>query len=181
MSKNRLSIFSLLISVSLGISSTAIMQRINGFFFLNVFIGAFLGAITILLLFHFIMKKWKSSKEVLPYMVAISFLMTFSFLSTIPLTIDRSYSVWLLKNVADAESSNKDLTYMALIENSETFFSQSNGQLTRRISEQERIGNIKVTSSGTIELSPKGRYVVRLNQLIGIVFGLDPKYSKLSP
>ena len=114
-------------------------------------------------------------------MVAISFLMTFSFLSTIPLTIDRSYSVWLLKNVADAESSNKDLSYMALIEKSETFFSQSNGQLTRRIREQERIGNIKVASSGTIELSQRGRFVVKLNELIGIVFGLDPRYSKLSP
>ena len=157
------------------------MQRINGFFFLNVFIGAFLGALAILVLFHFFKQKWKINKEVLPYMVAISFLMTFSFLSTIPLTIDRSYSVWLLKNVADAESSNKDLSYMALIEKSETFFSQSNGQLTRRIREQERIGNIKVASSGTIELSQRGRFVVKLNELIGIVFGLDPRYSKLSP
>jgi hypothetical protein len=87
--------------------------------------------------------------------------------------------VWLLKNVADAESLQVTKDRATLINDSVVFFGPSNGQLDRRINEQQRIGNISLSKKGEIELTSRGKLIVKFNSFVGILFGLDPKYSKV--
>jgi hypothetical protein len=101
-------------------------------------------------------------------------------LTTIPLTIDRSYSVWLLKHVAESNAFGKKIDEVSLINDSVQFFSPSNGQLIRRIDEQKRIGNFRIGDGGRIEITKKGKLIAIFDNLIRIIFGLEPKYSKLS-
>jgi hypothetical protein len=117
-----------------------------------------------------------TSRHLNTCLAIIAGLFTFSFLSTIPLTIDRSYSVWLLKTVSQAEDRGDKLTETDLIEKSVDFFSEENGQLKRRILEQQKIGNIKAGSE--IQLTNKGKLITEINGIVGKIFRLDPKYSQ---
>jgi hypothetical protein len=166
-------------SAIVGIAFAAMFQRLNGMFFYNVFIGTILSGAASFLFFKLATKKAYAENFVRPYAVIISALLCFSFLSTIPLTIDRSYSVWLLKYAAEAEFQKKTINKEVLIRESTDFFRPSNGQLDRRIDEQIRIGNFKIGKDDVIKLSNKGLLSAKLNNLIGIIFGLEPKYSRL--
>lgn len=103
--------------------------------------------------------------------------MSYTFLFTIPLTVDRSYSVWMLKEVAQADAFGLGKEKKNLLEESSVFFDESNGQLSRRIDEQVRIGNLKIANSGEVEITTKGRLWAIFNKYVGIVFGLEPRYS----
>lgn len=166
-------------STIVGLGFAAIFQRFNGIFFYNVFIGSLLSGLTSFIIFKLSTQKKHTENIILPYAVIISALLCFSFLSTIPLTIDRSYSVWLLKYAAVAEHEKTNINKQVLIQESNNFFSARNGQLDRRIDEQIRIGNLQIEANGIIKLSGKGLLIAKLNNFIGIVFGLEAKYSRL--
>ncbi len=107
-------------------------------------------------------------------------LLTFSFLSTIPLTLDRSYSVWILKNLRNYEIQNQKITEDEIIQDSVKFFSPAEKELNRRLSEQLKIGNIEKKKNGEVKLTSKGRAIAELNSLIGDIYELNPKYTKLN-
>jgi hypothetical protein len=167
------------ISSLAGISSTAIFQRFNDLFFYSIFLGIFISSMSSLLLFRFTKGNFHVAKILRPYVLVITVLLSFSFLSTLPLTIDRSYSVWLLKHVAEAEMTGHIVDQTNLSADSVNFFSITNGQLSRRIDEQKQIGNFEETTQGVIKITHRGMILARLNNLIGIIFGLEPKYSRL--
>jgi hypothetical protein len=171
--------FNVFVSAMSGICITAVLQRLNHMFFYNVFIGSIFSGVVSFFLFKITKRKYYIEGIVRPYAIIISVLVSFSFLSTIPLTIDRSYSVWLLKHVAEAEYAGKIIGRETLIGDSTDFFSAENGQLNRRIDEQVRIGNLQMVGVGTIQLSTKGLLFAKINNLIGIIFGLEPRYSRL--
>ena len=56
------------------------------------------------------------------------------------------------------------------------FFSQKNGEISRRIEEQITIGNLSVRNN-QISLTKRGEYQVSLNKMIRIVFDLNKKYT----
>ena len=172
-------VFNISVSSLVGISSTAIFQRFINMFFYSIFLGVFTSLISSLLLFRFTKGIFHVAKISRPYVLVVTVLLSFSFLSTLPLTIDRSYSVWLLKHLAEAEMAGVIIDKTNLSEDSVKFFSITNGQLSRRVDEQERIGNFEETTNGVIQITHKGMILARLNNLIGIVFGLEPKYSRL--
>jgi hypothetical protein len=165
-------------STVLGIFIAAVYQRLGDLFFYSVFIGSFAAGFVCYLFIRIIWRKQKSNLIDAIYPVTISSLLTFSFLSTIPLTVDRSFSVWMLRTVAAQELSDNDVSQQVLETKSLQFFSVENGQLQRRIDEQLRIGNLEFTNE--YRLTWKGWLVVRFNQLIGVVFNLEPEYSKIS-
>lgn len=167
------------VSTIVGMGFAAIFQRFNGIFFYNVFIGTLLSGLTSLFIFKLSLQKKCTENIIRPYAAIISALLCFSFLSTIPLTVDRSYSVWLLKYAAVAEQEKIIINKQVLIQESVNFFSVKNGQLDRRIEEQMRIGNLQIEAGGFIKLSDKGLLIAKLNNVIGIIFGLEPKYSSL--
>jgi hypothetical protein len=103
-------------------------------------------------------------------------LLAFSFLTTIPLNIDRSFSVWMIKNLYEG-----DRTYS--ISGIETltaeFFVPSSGEIKRRLIEQEELGNLTIGNKGEVTLTKKGEILARINSLIGQVFALSSKYSRI--
>jgi hypothetical protein len=173
-------IFNVVFSCCAGFAIAAVFQRINNLFFYNVFIGSIGSGLFSLLLFKSRKKYLFIDKPIRPFIVVISVLLSFSFLCTIPLTIDRSYSVWILKHVSESNTSNQNLSLKILMSDSINFFSETNGQLIRRIDEQERLGNIISEESGEIKITWKGKILAQVNDLVGRIFGLEPKYSELS-
>jgi hypothetical protein len=180
MSKTSAVLPNIAISLLTGIFFAALCQRFNNMFFYNVFIGTFISGICSILIFRLSKNNLRLEKTFRPFVVIISILLTFIFLTTIPLTIDRSYSVWLLKHVAESNAFGKKIDEVSLINDSVQFFSPSNGQLIRRIDEQKRIGNFRIGDGGRIEITKKGKLIAIFDNLIRIIFGLEPKYSKLS-
>jgi hypothetical protein len=102
------------------------------------------------------------------------------FLSTIPLTVDRSYSVWLL---ARSEISDKEFVTLAKLEaDTQNFFIGDGSELKKRMNEQSRLGNLKWNSSySAVSLSNRGKFQVRFNRLVSSFFGLNPKYAAGGP
>jgi hypothetical protein len=171
--------FNVCVSALLGISLSAVLQRFNNIFFYNVFIGSIFSGTVSFYLAKMTKRKYYIEIITRAYIIIISVLLSFSFLSTVPLTIDRSYSVWLLKHVTEAQYAGTVIDRETLIEDSIDFFSAENGQLNRRIDEQVRIGNLEILDTETIQASSKGMLLAEINNLVGIIFGLEPKYSQL--
>ncbi len=175
--KSRISLLNICISTVTGICIAAICQRINNFFFYNVFIGSISAGVMSVIFFLLTKTKFKPEKSTCIYLTTISVLISYSFLFTIPLTVDRSYSVWMLKEVAQANASGLGKEKKNLLEESSVFFDESNGQLSRRVDEQVRIGNIKIVNLEEIEITTKGKLWAIFNKYVGIIFGLEPRYS----
>ncbi len=97
------------------------------------------------------------------------------FLSLVPLTIDRSFSVWLLAQV-EAEPKGY-VTLGELSKKSEIYFIGDGEEIERRYREQLRIGTLESLDNDKIALSSYGIMQVKLNRFIRIVFGLNPKYT----
>lgn len=177
MMKLKIAFLNICVSTITGICIAGICQRINNFFFYNVFIGSISAGAMTIILFRLTATKFKIEKSTCIYLTTISVLMSYTFLFTIPLTVDRSYSVWMLKEVAQADAFGLGKEKKNLLEESSFFFDESNGQLSRRIDEQVRIGNLKIANSGEVEITTKGRLWAIFNKYVGIVFGLEPRYS----
>lgn len=103
----------------------------------------------------------------------ISSLIVFSFLATVPLNLDRSFSVWMLNQTMESERS---LSLPELEIEASQFFSPSGGEIRRRVNEQISLGNLVINNS-QVELTERGRFTWRVNQLISDFFGLNKKYT----
>jgi len=179
MSRYRFVLLVILFSVLIGALSTAILQRFQNLFFYNLFLGTFVSFLSSYILFRVSDKNFQIDHLNKVLVGLVSGLITFSFLATIPMTIDRSYSVWMLKSIYESEDRNRILTYSEFETKSVSFFSPNNGQLNRRIEEQLKIGNIEVQRFNKLALTDRGRFITHLNSIIGQIFGLDPEYSRL--
>jgi hypothetical protein len=103
--------------------------------------------------------------------------MAFSFLSTIPLNVDRSFTVWTLNQMSMEKTP---ISEIRLIEKSTMFFDVSNGEISRRIYEQVRLKNIEKVSGG-VQLTRRGKLQVIFHRVIQEIFNLNSKYTKKSP
>jgi hypothetical protein len=166
-------------SFFVGVIMAAALQRFNNIFFYNIFYGTLTSVLVSLFLLLKFKKKFFIEKNQWVFIVIISGLLTFSFLSTVPLTVDRSYSVWLLKHASELSVDNKQIPLTALTEDSIKFFAPENGQLDRRIQEQVRLGNLEKVEPGAVQITKKGKLIAKLNSFIGWIFSLQPKYSRL--
>ncbi len=170
----------ILAAIVIGISSAAIFNYQLNFFFYCTFFGSVLAGFSCYILMSTIdklsmSKITNSSEELLSKALAVIVAMavTFSFLSTIPLNIDRSFSVWMLNKV----SADATLNSQAQIEKqAELFFSAKSGEILRRVDEQERLGNIKRVD-GVITMTKRGKFQVRMHKFIRDVFNLNEKYA----
>ena len=172
--------FSVLIGFFAGIISSGLLNRPIKFFFTCVFIGSFISALATFVLFHFIVyKKFRTilEKNSLSYIrvlsLSVSTLMTFSFLSTVPLNVDRSFSVWSLNQLYNYE---KPIDRKALLKEGESFFTVENGEISRRLGEQVRLGNVS-EYRGKLELTRRGEIQAQFHVLVRKFFGLTQKYT----
>jgi hypothetical protein len=173
------STFYIATSFFVGVTIAALLQRVNNIFFYNVFYGTLGSMLISLILLLRVNRIFSIDKNQRGFVLIISGLITFSFLSTVPLTIDRSYSVWLLKHASELSANGEPLSTTSLTNDSIEFFGPANGQLDRRINEQLRLGNLLEVEQDKLQISKKGFLIAKINSFIGWVFDLQPQYSKL--
>ena len=179
MSHSKIALLIIFFAVTIGLLLTCLMQQLQQLFFYNLFIGTLASFFSTNFLLRRIRKGIQFDKLNKLLIGLVAGLVTFSFLATVPLTIDRSYSVWILKSIYISERNSEMVTSKQIESKSIAFFSPNNGQLTRRIAEQKKIGNIEVINSNELSLTDRGRLITQLNALVGWIFGLDPDYSRI--
>lgn len=166
--------------VVVGLVSAALINREIEFFFYSALIGTVFSGISCLialLVSQFFQKSTFPTIEsrLVTQVLAISLSSTisFSFLTLVPLNIDRSFSVWMLNEI----SKNEHLYSLKQIEEkAQNFFTPSNGEIGRRVNEQIRLGNIKVLDDKLL-LSRRGESQTKFHRLIRFIFALNKKYA----
>jgi hypothetical protein len=105
--------------------------------------------------------------------VAVATLLTFSFLSAVPLNVDRSFSVWTINHMYNFD---KPIDKSDLLKKGENFFTVGNGEISRRLDEQVRLGNV-IEHKDKVELTKRGKLQAKLHTFIRKFFGLNMKYT----
>ncbi len=104
----------------------------------------------------------------------LSFFVSFSFLATVPINVDRSFSVWLISQLASNSSetlTEEDAEILAW-----AFFSPESGEISRRIQEQVAIGNLEIRD-GDLVITDQGFVLVKAFQVFTAFFDLNPRYT----
>jgi hypothetical protein len=167
-------------SFIIGILTNIAFAHFINLFFYTMFLGTLSAGLFFLVAwfcFGF-QKRFDKTHFYLGFFLSIC--ITLLFLSTFPLNIDRSFSVWSLKHLYQAEMLGKPLTPQALALDGQAFFSPKNGEIERRISEQLELKNIILTEKKEIKLTTRGKLVVWFDSTIGKIFNLHPEYSSLN-
>ena len=88
-----------------------------------------------------------------------------------PTLAERSFSVYML----GLFHKEKNLEVKQLFERIYIDFFIKNQGMEKRISEQLKSGNIKCTTGGKCEITPRGEFIYQLNHLIATIFNLDKR------
>ena len=109
---------------------------------------------------------------------ALSFSFNVCFLVLLPVTVDRSVSVYLLSTIEQQQETGIDESNLqrAFING----YVVGMGAIDRRIDEQRKSGNIVVTPDGKVQLTAQGRRFMALSRLVSALFGTDPRFVNAS-
>jgi hypothetical protein len=163
------------LSFVMGVALAAAFNRKINFFFYCTFIGSIAASAISFTSFKLIKKKKKEKHyrdlqtEVLCSLV--SGLLAFSFLATVPLNVDRSFSVWMLHQANQKQFKISELELFGA-----KYFSPENNQISRRINEQIKLGNV-VVDSDYVKLTKSGKRLEKFHRLVRVFFGLDKSYA----
>ena len=161
----------LLISCVIATVVASILNRVLNVMFLQI--AVLTPLITGLIIYSYAKKRKKHN----PFeKFVLSALASFALLTTLPLNLDRSFSVWMLANLKSTHINQQTISEKQLQEKLETFFSAKSGELNRRIEEQAKLGNISFHKK-EIYLTTKGDLQVKINRVISRIFNLNPKYT----
>jgi len=163
-----------LTSLVLSLVYAVILSRFLPIFLYTSFLAPSFGFLSTLI--YFSKREWRKDsieKKLLYNLLATILVM--NFLQTIPINIDRSFSVWMLTQIEYAGSANK-IQLQDIENDAQQFLAPENGEIRRRIHEQVSIGNIRV-ESGMLNLTKRGQMMVKFNRAIANIFNLNPKYS----
>ena len=168
----------LTIPLALGLFSARVFHYFIPIFFYVCFLSSILSFLLSIAIFKWgrkLLKEFPSTTNESSYLYSIILaLITFSFLATVPLNLDRSFSVWMLNQTAESASV---LSVEKLEFDSSEFFSKSGGEIKRRINEQISIGNMEIGESNKIKLTLKGKITWRAIRILSDIFDLNRKYS----
>jgi hypothetical protein len=109
---------------------------------------------------------------------ALSFSFNICFLVLLPVTVDRSVSVYLLSTIEQRQDAGIDADGLqrAFING----YVINMGAVDRRIDEQRKSGNIVVASDGQLHLTERGRHFMALSRLVAQLFGTDQRFVHVS-
>ena len=169
----------LLISLIFGILIAAVLARMVATFFYVCWMSGALTAVSAWLLmsprsFH----EGRSSpneRGLVRYLcTALAATLVTLFLTLGPLNIDRSFSVWMLKTLDGRTSpvSIQETEFLAA-----SFFATDSGEIRRRLSEQEQLGNIAI-QDGMVTITPAGHRISVLNRWVSMFYDLNPTYAQ---
>ena len=105
---------------------------------------------------------------------ALSLSFNVCFLVLLPVTVDRSVTVYLLSTIDRDQDAGIDANGLqrAFIDG----YVVKMGAIDRRIDEQRTSGNINVAPDGKVRLTGQGRRFMALSRAIARVFGTDPRF-----
>lgn len=109
---------------------------------------------------------------------ALSLSFNICFLIVLPVTLDRSISVFMLTQIEQHRGEALDERRIT-----EIFVRKYVGdmrQMDRRIAEQTASGNV-TTVDGNIRLTAQGRRFLALSRTLARLFGTDPRFVGLAP
>lgn len=104
---------------------------------------------------------------------AVSFSLNTCFLVLLPVTVDRSVTVYLLSTI---EQRNGGIAAPALEQAFVGGYVRDMHAIDRRIDEQRRSGNIAVGKDGKVTLTPQGRRFMAFSRSVARLFGTDPRF-----
>lgn len=104
---------------------------------------------------------------------AISFSLNICFLVLLPVTVDRSVTVYLLSTI---EQERNGITPPALEQAFVEGYVRDMHAIDRRIDEQSRSGNVAVGPNGEVRLTAQGRRFMNVSRTIARLFGTDPRF-----
>jgi hypothetical protein len=131
------------------------------------------GVLALLLLLAF--RRWRvGDAATLLASVTASLSVNLAFLIVMPVTIDRSVSVFLLSRI-EAAPPQAPLDAQGLRDIFIRDYVFGMAQVDRRIDEQIRSGNISV-DQGKLRLSAQGAHFMRLARYLATMLGTDPRF-----
>lgn len=105
---------------------------------------------------------------------ALTFSFNICFLVLLPVTVDRSVTVYLLSTIERQQQAGTDAS--ALQRSFIDDYVVNMGAINRRIVEQQASGNISVSRSGKIRLTAQGQRFMDLSRVVARLFGTDPRF-----
>lgn len=102
---------------------------------------------------------------------ALSLSFNICFLVLLPVTVDRSVSVYLLSTIERRPMSPAELQ-RAFIDG----YVLKMGAIDRRIDEQRKSGNVAVAPDGKVRLTSQGERFMAFSRLVARLFGTDPRF-----
>lgn len=104
---------------------------------------------------------------------AVSFSLNVCFLVLLPVTVDRSVTVYLLSTI---ERQQDGMAPSALQQAFVGGYVEDMHAIGRRIDEQRRSGNVSVGSDGKVRLTAQGRRFMSFSRTIAWLFRTDPRF-----
>lgn len=104
---------------------------------------------------------------------AVSFSLNVCFLVLLPVTVDRSVTVYLLSTIQQREGG---IAPQALEQAFVGGYVRDMHAIDRRIDEQRRSGNISVGKDGKVTLTRQGRRFMDFSRTVARLFGTDPRF-----
>jgi hypothetical protein len=105
---------------------------------------------------------------------AVSFSLNVCFLVLLPVTVDRSVSVYLLSTVEQQDGINPPALEQAFV----TGYVRDMHAVDRRIDEQRKSGNITVGRDGKVRLTAQGHRFMAFSRSVATLFGTDPRFVR---
>lgn len=105
---------------------------------------------------------------------AVSLSLNICFLVLLPVTVDRSVTVYLLSKIEQQNGAGiaPSRLQRAFIDG----YVVGMGAIDRRIDEQQRSGNITVGQDGKVHLTEQGERFMKFSRLVARLFGTDPRF-----
>lgn len=151
---------------------TGIATSITILFYRGIALALVAALVTFLAALWLAAKTRDSSLPIAAAALSLSF--NICFLVLLPVTVDRSVSVYLLSTIEQHQDSGIDATHLqrSFIDG----YVVKMGAIDRRIDEQKRSHNVTVGPDGKVRLTPQGRRFMALSRVVARVFGTDPRF-----
>ena len=106
---------------------------------------------------------------------AVSFSLNVCFLVLLPVTVDRSVTVYLLSTIEQqGDGSTAPTLERAFVDG----YVRDMHAIDRRIDEQRKSGNIVVSRDGRVRLTPQGQRFMTFSRIVARLFGTDPRFVR---